>query len=375
MRTQSIPLSLYIHIPWCVRKCPYCDFNSHQSASIPEQEYTQALIKDLADTLPKEQRPLTSIFFGGGTPSLFGSESLAKILTATKAHANFADGIEITLETNPGTAEYAHFDQLLEAGINRLSFGAQSFNDKHLEKLGRIHQSDEIFQAVDKAKLAGFENINLDLMHGLPDQTRQEALSDLATGIALAPTHLSWYQLTIEPNTAFYNTPPTLPDDEILSDIQDAGEQLLAQHGYAQYEVSAYSKQGWQSKHNLNYWTFGDYIGAGAGAHSKLTTSDGIFRYQKSRLPEHYMSSPTKKIQHKAVTLEAQPLEFMMNALRLKQGCELKLLMDRTEIDWNRLESTYALLVDRGLCAPLPRLATTPQGYRFLNTVLSHFDA
>lgn len=375
MQPSAIPLSLYIHIPWCVRKCPYCDFNSHQSSNIPEQEYTQALISDIAQSLSDETRPLTSIFFGGGTPSLFSSHAIGEIINAARDYADFKSDIEITLETNPGTAEYARFDELLASGVNRLSFGAQSFQDAHLQSLGRIHNRDEIIQAVSKAKRAGFDNFNLDLMHGLPHQTLNQALDDLHTAIDLEPTHISWYQLTIEPNTVFYNKPPRLPDDEQLSDIQDAGEVLLKNNGYVQYEVSAFAKAGQQSLHNTNYWTFGDYIGVGAGAHSKLTTSDGIYRHQKSRLPEHYMAAPTKNIHHAKVSLDAQPLEFMMNALRLKGGCNLETLLERTEISWPDITDTYAILVARELCQAPPQIATTDIGYRFLNTVLAHFDA
>ena len=374
MRPNDIPLSLYVHIPWCVRKCPYCDFNSHQSEKIPEGEYTQALIRDLANSLSCETRPLKSIFFGGGTPSLFSSDAISEIIHATKDHATFEDGIEITLETNPGTAEYARFDVLLDAGINRLSLGAQSFQNKHLATLGRIHNRDEIIQAVTKAKSAGFTNFNLDLMHGLPEQTLEEAMADLNMAMSLAPSHISWYQLTIEPNTVFYNKPPRLPDEEQLSDIQDAGEAMLEANGYVQYEVSAFAKAGQQSTHNTNYWTFGDYIGIGAGAHSKLSTHDGIYRHQKSRLPEHYMTDPLKNIQQTKVDKDIQPLEFMMNALRLKIGCSIDTLLARTEIEWADLESTYTMLVDRGLCQSPPKLATTTQGFRFLNSVLAHFD-
>lgn len=374
MRLDTIPLSLYVHIPWCIRKCPYCDFNSHQIEQIPEREYTQALIRDLAASLSHETRPLKSIFFGGGTPSLFSSESIREIISAANDNADFEKDIEITLETNPGTAEYARFDSLLNAGVNRLSIGAQSFQDSQLATLGRIHNRHEIIQAVTKAKSAGFTNFNLDLMHGLPKQTLEDALDDLHTAISLSPKHISWYQLTIEPNTVFYNKPPRLPDEEQLSDIQDAGEAVLEAHGYEQYEVSAFAKTDFQSKHNTNYWTFGDYIGVGAGAHSKRSVVDGIYRYQKSRLPEHYMAAPLKNIQHKKVTLENQPLEFMMNVLRLKSGCDLELMSSRTQINWTSLESTYNALVDRELCQSPPTLATTEHGFRFLNSVLAHFD-
>ncbi|MFZ2320426.1 MAG: radical SAM family heme chaperone HemW, partial [Pseudomonas sp.] len=286
------PLALYIHIPWCVRKCPYCDFNSHAAGpTLPEQEYVDALLADLdADLGRVHGRQLSSIFFGGGTPSLFSAAALGRLLAGVEQRIGFAADIEITLEANPGTFEQAKFQAYRQLGINRLSIGVQSFQADKLKALGRIHDGDEAIRAADMARAAGFDNFNLDLMHGLPDQSIEDALSDLRIAIAQQPTHLSWYQLTMEPNTVFWSQPPTLPEDDTLWDIQEAGQQLLAEHGYLQYEVSAYARAGRQAQHNLNYWSFGDFIGIGAGAHGKLSSPSGqIVRTWKTRLPKDYL--------------------------------------------------------------------------------------
>lgn len=271
------PLSLYIHIPWCVRKCPYCDFNSHQAGpSLPEDDYIDALLADLEQEMPAVQgRPISTIFFGGGTPSLFSAAALGRLLRGVEQRIPFATDIEITLEANPGTFEQEKFKAYRQTGINRLSIGVQSFQPAKLEKLGRIHNGDEAVRAAGMARAAGFDNFNLDLMHGLPDQSLDDALSDLRQAIELAPTHLSWYQLTLEPNTVFWSQPPELPEDDILWDIQEAGQTLMAKHGYRQYEVSAYAQAGRAARHNLNYWRFGDFIGIGAGAHGKLSFPRG----------------------------------------------------------------------------------------------------
>ena len=291
-------LSLYVHIPWCVRKCPYCDFNSHESTTIDEERYITTLLADLKTEQQLRlslghSHKLSSIFFGGGTPSLFSAEGIAGILQAAESTVGFEDDIEITLEANPGTFEQEKFSGFFDAGINRLSIGIQSFNEQQLHKLGRIHSSNEAKTAVGIAKKAGFSNINIDLMHGLSEQSVLEAKADLQTAIDLEPQHISWYQLTIEPNTAFYRQPPPLPADDILADIQYHGTQLLEKYGYHQYEVSAFSQSGRQSKHNMNYWQFGDYIGIGAGAHGKLSNNQTqeVIRRQKTRLPEHYMKN------------------------------------------------------------------------------------
>jgi putative oxygen-independent coproporphyrinogen III oxidase len=373
------PLSLYVHIPWCVRKCPYCDFNSHETKTIPETEYVATLLNDLEQDLHLVQgRKLRSIFFGGGTPSLFKATSIAAILTAAEKKIGLEENVEITLETNPGTAEYDNLEGYRSAGVNRLSFGIQSFNDAHLHHLGRIHDSGEALAAFAAARRAGFDNINLDLMHGLPEQTVTEACADLQQAIALQPEHISWYQLTIEPNTVFFSRPPPLPEDEILSDIQDAGQSLLHDSGFAQYEVSAYSRPGRQSQHNLNYWQFGDYLALGAGAHGKITIPDeGIMRYRKTRKPADYLD-PVKPFTAgwDYVEKEQQTLEFMMNALRLVDGVPRRWFAERTQLADASLTSYLPQLIARGLLQDTPdRLQPTSLGLRFLNDTLAAFDA
>ncbi|BAP42699.1 oxygen-independent coproporphyrinogen III oxidase [Pseudomonas sp. StFLB209] len=372
------PLSLYIHIPWCVRKCPYCDFNSHASTPVlPEQEYVDALLADLDLELPNVHgRELRSIFFGGGTPSLFSAEALGRLLVGVEQRIRFASDIEITLEANPGTFEQAKFSAYRKLGINRLSIGIQSFQPDKLEALGRIHNGDEAIRAADMARQAGFDNFNLDLMHGLPDQSLDEALADLRQAIALQPTHLSWYQLTLEPNTVFWNQPPLLPEDDILWDIQEAGQQLLAEHGYAQYEVSAYAQPGKEARHNLNYWSFGDFIGIGAGAHGKLSHPDGrIERTWKTRLPKDYLN-PAKPFQagSKLLPLDELPFEFLMNALRLTNGVDAALFRERTGLSPDSLALGREQAEQRGLLQADPqRLAATPKGQLFLNDLLQYF--
>lgn len=379
------PLSLYVHIPWCVRKCPYCDFNSHESQTIPEQEYVAALLSDLElDQVFAQGRKLQSIFFGGGTPSLFSAISIGTILRGAQQLIGFSENIEITLETNPGTAEYDNLSGYKDAGVNRLSFGVQSFSDQQLQRLGRIHSSDEVYMAYKHARAAGFNNINLDLMHGLPEQSLDDALRDLTCAIELEPEHISWYQLTIEPNTVFYSRPPPLPDDDILSDIQDAGHALLAQHGFVQYEVSAYSRPNREALHNLNYWQFGDYLAIGAGAHGKVTfVNDRIERYWKTRKPGDYLQAGRSLQSPKAFTAgcqsvpkSKQTLEFMMNGLRLVQGVPRRNFSERTELPDAALDEQVQALVAKGLLQDDPqRLQPTPLGLRFLNDVLEHFDS
>lgn len=371
------PLSLYVHIPWCVRKCPYCDFNSHEAASIPESEYVAALLQDLnLDLAFAQGRKLSSIFFGGGTPSLFRASSIGTILDAAERSIGFADDMEITLETNPGTAEYDNLTGYKSAGLNRISFGVQSFNDAHLRALGRIHSSDEVLRAYDQARRAGFNNINLDLMHGLPQQTQAQAEADLRQAIALSPEHISWYQLTIEPNTVFYSRPPKLPEDEILWDIQEAGQAILERGGFAQYEISAYSIPGRQARHNLNYWEFGDYLALGAGAHGKITCADGtIQRYWKTRKPADYLA-PDKPFTagQNPVAHEQQLLEFMMNVLRLVDGVPQYRFAERTQLSDTALSKPKAELVARGLMVDSPtQLQATSLGLRFLNDTLAVF--
>lgn len=378
---QLPPLSLYIHIPWCVRKCPYCDFNSHESNShgdkhIPEQEYVVRLLQDLRQDLHFVQgRALGTIFFGGGTPSLFSAESIAAIIAGVQQHAVFAPDIEITLEANPGTAEAEKFRGFRAAGVNRLSIGIQSFNAAHLQKLGRIHDSEQAVSAVKMALTAGFERINIDLMHGLPEQTIEQALADLQQAIDLGVSHISWYQLTIEPNTVFYRQPPVLPADELLWDIQQAGLELLQKNNFGQYEVSAFAQRGQESRHNVNYWQFGDYLGIGAGAHGKITLpqENRILRYSKTRLPRHYLQADAQVSQHD-LTAEDLPAEFMMNALRLRAGVPVAFFSERTGLPLAQIGTMWQQLRVRGLMIDSDQqLGTTDKGFLFLNDVISVF--
>lgn len=372
------PLAAYVHIPWCVRKCPYCDFNSHAAgASLPEDAYVDALLADLdADLEQIQSRRLTSIFFGGGTPSLFSASALERILDGMRQRVGFAEDIEITLEANPGTFEQAKFRDYRSLGINRLSIGVQSFQPAKLEALGRIHDGDEAIRAADMARAAGFDNFNLDLMHGLPEQSLEDALSDLRIAIAQQPTHLSWYQLTVEPNTEFWNKPPRLPEDETLWDIQEAGQALLAEHGYRQYETSAYAQPGRQARHNLNYWTFGDFLGLGAGAHGKWTAADGeIYRHWKTRLPKDYLD-PDKRFRagHKQLARDELPFEFLMNVLRLTDGVPSLMFTQRTGLSLGLLAAGRLDAEARGLLEPDPqRLVATAKGQLFLNDLLQLF--
>ena len=372
------PLSLYIHIPWCVRKCPYCDFNSHQNSSnLPVWEYIEALEADLLNDLEYVQgRKLHSIFIGGGTPSLFPADAIEVLLIHLENLLGFNDQIEITLEANPGASEYNNLKLLRHAGVNRLSFGVQSFNTNHLKLLGRIHNDKEIYSAYENARKAGFNNINLDLMHGLPEQSVEQAMDDLDKAATLLPEHISWYQLTLEPNTAFYSSPPELPGESVLNEIVSQGEKKLAEHGFNQYEVSAYAKQKKQSQHNLNYWQFGDYLAIGAGAHGKITTLDGsIFRFRKTRLPKDYLEKNKPfKTGVTEVKKEELPLEFMMNALRLTDGIELSLFEERTGIHIQTLDSKLRNLETQGLISiENQQIRTTTLGRNFLNSLLEAF--
>lgn len=372
------PLSAYVHIPWCVRKCPYCDFNSHAAGTeLPEAAYVNALLADLRTDLPLAQgRRLESVFFGGGTPSLFSPRALGRILEALEQHLGFADNVEITLEANPGTFEQAKFRDYRHLGINRLSIGVQSFQETKLKALGRIHSGAEAIRAADMARAAGFDNFNLDLMHGLPGQSIEDALTDLDTAIAQEPTHLSWYQLTLEPNTVFWSQPPTLPEDDTLWDIQEAGQSLLAERGYAQYEISAYAQPGRRARHNLNYWSFGDFLGLGAGAHAKLSDAHGrIRRLWKTRLPKDYLAAD-KAFLAGEHPLEAGelPFEFLMNALRLSEGVPAELFVQRTGLPLSVLAGGRRDAEARGLLVADPaRLVASARGQLFLNDLLQPF--
>ncbi|MCK9467897.1 MAG: radical SAM family heme chaperone HemW [Porticoccaceae bacterium] len=372
------PLSLYVHIPWCVRKCPYCDFNSHEpNGEIPEQAYLAALLADLETELERVQgRPLESIFFGGGTPSLFSPRGIGTILDAAERRIGFAPDIEITLEANPGTVEQARFAGFRAAGVNRLSIGIQSFNNSQLQRLGRIHDRAAAIAAAKAATSAGFDNFNLDLMHGLPQQTPAQALADLALALDLGPTHLSWYQLTIEPNTVFHKRPPTLPEEDVLGDIQESGEQLLREGGFRQYEVSAWTTPERESRHNLNYWRFGDYLGIGAGAHGKVSQQGTVLRTSKTRAPADYLERHGDWLAGSHIVEASDlPLEFMMNALRLVDGVPPDYYPERTGLDFTGIADRWQQLQSRGLVRdPNERLATTPLGLRYLNTVLATFS-
>ena len=375
---QLPPLALYVHIPWCIRKCPYCDFNSHKApTSLPEQAYVDALLLDLEQDLPlAADRPLTSIFIGGGTPSLFSAEALKRLLDGIQARIGWQPDIEITLEANPGTFEQDKFSAYRELGINRLSIGVQSFNSQHLQQLGRVHDGDEALRAAHIARQAGFERINLDLMHGLPDQTPEQAMSDLQQALELDPGHISWYQLTIEPNTMFWSKPPQLPEDDCLWDIQEQGLALLASHGYHQYEVSAHARDGQQARHNLNYWQFGDFLGIGAGAHGKISHADGrIQRYWKTRQPDDYLREGKAKLAGQQLLSDDElPFEFLMNALRLTAGVPASLFSERTGLPLEVLRQARQLAEQRGLLSVDPqRLAATAHGQLFLNDLLQMF--
>ena len=374
------PLSLYVHIPWCVRKCPYCDFNSHESdAKIPENDYLQALFRDLTNDLPWVQnRKIHSIFFGGGTPSLFSANAIEKIIQRAETLIGFEDDIEITLEANPGTAEQQKFADFNAAGVNRLSIGVQSFNNDHLSALGRIHDGDNALRAIEMAQICGFERFNIDLMHGLPNQTRVQAISDLETAISTGAAHISWYQLTIEPNTAFYSKPPILPIEDQLADIQDLGQQTLAKAGFEQYEISAFARNDQQCKHNINYWQFGDYLGIGAGAHGKITLPDqnSIIRSAKTRLPKHYLNQDSSVLtSDKPIAQDQLALEFMMNALRLTDGVKKNLLNSRTGLSTDQIEEKIEQLNQEGFLKHHPsNYCTTNLGARFLDTLLQRFS-
>lgn len=374
------PLSLYIHIPWCVQKCPYCDFNSHaQKGAIPEQEYVRHLLADLAADLARyqesvQQRPLHSIFIGGGTPSLFSAENIAFLLHQIEQRILFEPNIEITLEANPGTAEAERFLGYAQAGVNRISMGIQSFSDEKLQKLGRIHNATEAKSAVGLARVSSLRSFNLDLMHGLPNQTLNEALDDLRQAIELAPPHLSWYQLTIEPNTMFAYRPPKLPDDDELWDIFEQGHQLLTAAGYQQYETSAYAKPGFQCQHNLNYWRFGDYLAIGCGAHGKLSFPNGkILRYSKTKHPKGYMRGEYL-YEERDVSTEDRPFEFFMNRFRLLEAVPKNEFEQFTGLPLSSVENTMAWAQDQKFITETDRTwQVTEHGKLFLNELLEGF--
>ncbi len=375
------PLSLYIHFPWCIKKCPYCDFNSHAiKDSLPETEYVQALLQDLDTELPHVWgRTVQSIFMGGGTPSLISPEAIDQLLSGIRARLPLKPDAEITLEANPGSAEQQRFSGYRQAGINRLSIGIQSFNNQQLQNLGRIHDATEAHRAAQAARDAGFENFNLDLMFGLPEQTESQAIDDLQQAIELQPTHLSWYQLTLEPNTLFHTRPPTLPDDDSKWAMQEAGQSQLARHGYTQYEVSAYAQAGRTCRHNLNYWKFGDYIGIGAGAHGKIT--DGghgvIQRRWKKRHPQDYLETAGTDActnGQRTLSMAETIFEFALNNLRLKQGFSFDNFEHNSGLSRARIMPLLHQAQSDGLLTVKQDCVMhSAQGWRFLDNLVECF--
>jgi putative oxygen-independent coproporphyrinogen III oxidase len=371
------PLSLYVHVPWCIRKCPYCDFNSHASPSeLPEQDYINALLADLDQDLPWVQgRPVETLFFGGGTPSLLSAKAYRQLFEGLRQRLTLADNIEITLEANPGTFEADKFAAYRQLGINRLSMGIQSFQPQQLQNLGRVHDREQALNAIAEAKRAGFDNFNLDLMHGLPGQTPQQALDDLRTALQFKPPHLSWYQLTIEPNTEFYKRPPVLPEDDCLWDIQEAGQQLLSEHGFEHYEISAFCQPGRQARHNVNYWQFGDYLGIGAGAHGKITLANGEQkRSWKTRLPKDYLDSAKPFMAGQQIIEPAElGLECLMNALRLHQGISVEDFQQRTGQTLADVATPVQKARQMGLLEVTDHIRATERGLLYLNELLALF--
>lgn len=369
-----IPLGLYVHFPWCIKKCPYCDFNSHElDGDLAEEEYVATLLDDLRKDAPLFKRPIDSIFFGGGTPSLFSPHSFDQFLTKAQCLLPFNQKAEITLEVNPGALDTPHLYGYRQAGINRLSLGVQSFNGQHLKSLGRIHNLDDITRTIGAARSAGFDNINFDLMHGLPNQNWADAKTDLMQAIAYEPEHISWYQLTLEPNTVFYRYPPVLPSEATLLEIYDKGMELLARHGYQRYEISAFCQSNRQSKHNLNYWRFGDYIGIGSGAHGKYTTGQKVFRTTKTRLPRDYLKDTNKKTT--LVPGSELLLEYLINALRLVGGTNLHNFEDRTGLPRNAIENFLQKAKDMDFIEDFTdEIVPTQKGLRFVDEALLLLD-
>jgi putative oxygen-independent coproporphyrinogen III oxidase len=379
---EAPPLSLYVHLPWCVRKCPYCDFNSHTAGNnAPRARYIKALLADLdAEAARVQDRPLISVFLGGGTPSLFPPADIALLIEGIRERFMLIENAEITMEANPGTVECGDPAGYKQAGINRLSIGAQSFNDQSLSKLGRIHSVADISRAVEEAHAAGFTSINIDVMYGLPEQDLEAALDDLRAAAALRPTHVSWYQLTLEPNTVFYSRPPAgLPDNDKSFDIQMAGQALLATLGYEQYEISAYARADeFRSQHNLNYWSFGDYLAVGAGAHGKISTAEGISRYVKPANPLQYMHKLEEGALDTELTMLDEPeqvFEFMLNALRLTDGFDQDLFQQRTGLAAETLLRKLTASQEKGLIEEVYSgfWRATDLGQRFLNDLQSEF--
>jgi len=369
------PLALYVHIPWCVRKCPYCDFNSHErSGELPEGQYVEKLLLDLETSLPSVWgRRITSVFIGGGTPSLFAPESIDRLLSGIRARLTLEPEAEITLEANPGTVEAARFRGFREAGVNRISVGVQSFDERMLKALGRIHDAGEARRAVDAA-LASFDNVNLDLMYGLPGQGAAMARADLEQGIATGVPHLSAYQLTIEPNTVFFSKPPKLPEHDACADMQAMIEEILNERGFEHYETSAFARPGHRSRHNLNYWQFGDYLGIGAGAHGKVSFPDRITRHSRMKQPREYLAASNTLIEEKEVPANEVPFEFMLNALRLTDGFPPSLFSARTGLPLAAVDRELQKAEEQGLLErDWQRIRPTERGRLFLNELLALF--
>ena len=380
MFNSNPPLGLYIHLPWCERKCPYCDFNSHQAESVPEQDYVDALLDDIEQELPLIWgRRVESIFIGGGTPSLFSAEAIDRLFSGLRSLLNFAPGIEITMESNPGSADAANYRGYREAGVSRLSIGVQSFDDEKLAALGRVHDSSQAENAFALARAAGFDNINIDLMFALPGQDLAAAQADIEHAISLGPEHISHYQLTIEPNTLFHHRPPAdIPDDDLAWEQQLVCQQQLDAHGYRQYEVSAYCRAGRESRHNLNYWHFGDYLGIGAGAHGKITLAgeNRVLRRVRLRQPSAYLEQRGLGRISSEVELDENDLcfEFMLNALRLRDGFDSRLFLDNTGLPLNRLLATLQQARQRGLLEfKGERICPTKLGFSHLNELQAMF--
>lgn len=372
-------LALYVHMPWCVRKCPYCDFNSHQLKSAhPDASYIDALIRDFDIEAPRlEDRMIDTVFFGGGTPSLFPPEDFARLLGALRQRIAFAPDVEITLEANPGTIERGRFSGYAAAGINRVSLGAQTFDPRALERLGRIHSAEDTHRAVAELRAAKLDNFNLDLMYALPEQSLQEALNDVSIACALAPSHISYYQLTLEPGTVFHSRPPPLPDEDAAWQIQCAGQKLLAAAGYLQYEVSAYAREGARCRHNLNYWLFGDYLGIGAGAHGKLSLSKPaqILRTVKPKQPREYQAQGGVG-ESTYIAVKDLPFEFMLNALRLNEGFTNDCYQERTGLALRSVGESLSRARERGLVVERPDgWQPSELGRRFLNDLQASFLA
>ena len=386
----TLPLALYIHLPWCIRKCPYCDFNSHEikDGSFPEKDYIEAIIRDLKFTAEQfRAREISSIFFGGGTPSVISANGIGMILEAVNAISALSADTEITLEANPGAVDSRRFAAYRRLGVNRLSIGVQSFSDDKLAAIGRIHNGNDALAAFETAVSAGFSNINIDLMYGLPGQTTEDALSDLARAVSLDPTHVSWYQLTIEPNTVFYSKPPTLPDDDLTWQMQTCGQDYLTRHRYRQYEISAWSRENHECLHNTNYWQFGDYIGIGAGAHSKITTRNdaGCLSLQTTVTRQSRLRSPASYIRnagtasviadHKTLAKEDCILEFMLNALRLNEGVPQDYFSERTGLSSDAIHEQVESARNDGLLEDGQELIkATGKGARYLNDLLQYFN-